>query len=40
MLADHQLCVDTRSHLEDLPKAMADRDRWQENTQKTLFNTQ
>ena len=36
MLADHQtyihqLCVDTKCYLEDLRKAMIDRDRLQEN---------
>ena len=27
----HHLCVDTRCSLEDLPRTMADRDRWQES---------
>ena len=30
----HQLCVDTEYSLEDLPRAMADRDGWQERKSK------
>ena len=26
----HQLCIDTKGNLEELPGAMDDRDRWEE----------
>ena len=33
----HQLCVDTRSTLEDLPGAMNDRDWWQKSVKEFYF---
>ena len=33
----HQLCVDTKCHLEDLPRVMTDRDVWRERVKGNLW---
>ena len=33
----HQLCADTGCRLEDSPRMMTDRDRWQENQENMCY---